>query len=368
MDTTMLAKFGLLFLVLGFSATFLMYHLWGYPFDKETRTSEAPRWAMYTHRGIGYLYVVVYVLLMWHMLPRLWHYQVEFPARTVAHIILGFTIGFLLIIKISIMRFFRHFEEWMPYLGTAIMLCTVVLLGLSLPLAFQERALAAKAEVFSERSKHRMRELLPQAGLPKQANIEKLISNKGLRRGRQVLLRHCVRCHDLKTILSKPRSPRSWWRTVERMGEKPALFDPIESEDQWYVTAYLVGITPPLQRAQKRLRAEEEQRQKALQAAKLEPQTPPPPTDGDAGVPPAPTKPALPPVDPAKAKATFERVCSGCHDASDVDDDPPRTMAAVSKLVQRMIEENEMEATKDEIRLIEAYLNAQYVQTKKPKK
>jgi hypothetical protein len=33
---------GLLFLVTAFASVFLMFHLWGYPFDKATRTSAAP--------------------------------------------------------------------------------------------------------------------------------------------------------------------------------------------------------------------------------------------------------------------------------------------------------------------------------------
>jgi hypothetical protein len=124
------ALLGVVFVAVGLAAMFLMYHLWGYPFDKATHTSAAPRWLMWIHRLLGYLFALIYIALMWKMIPRLWEYQVEFPARTTAHIILGFTIGFLLLIKIAIMRFFRHFEEWMPYLGTAIMLSTIILIGL----------------------------------------------------------------------------------------------------------------------------------------------------------------------------------------------------------------------------------------------
>jgi hypothetical protein len=34
---------GIAFLGVGAAATFLMYHLWGYPYDKETLRSSAPR-------------------------------------------------------------------------------------------------------------------------------------------------------------------------------------------------------------------------------------------------------------------------------------------------------------------------------------
>ncbi|MCW3100840.1 MAG: hypothetical protein JWL77_6458, partial [Chthonomonadaceae bacterium] len=37
------AILGIVFVGLGGAATFLMYYLWGFPFDKATRTSSAPR-------------------------------------------------------------------------------------------------------------------------------------------------------------------------------------------------------------------------------------------------------------------------------------------------------------------------------------
>jgi hypothetical protein len=63
------AALGWAFLAVGLVAMFLMLHLWRYPFDKVTRVSAAPRWAMWLHRGLGYVFVAFYVALMWHMLP-----------------------------------------------------------------------------------------------------------------------------------------------------------------------------------------------------------------------------------------------------------------------------------------------------------
>src|SRR5688572_23680179 len=102
MSTGANAVLGISFAVVGLAAMFLMYHLWGYPFDKATRTSAAPRWAMRLHRVLGWLFVLIYVVLMIQMVPRLWRYQVELPARTVVHLVIGFGIGFLLIVKIAI--------------------------------------------------------------------------------------------------------------------------------------------------------------------------------------------------------------------------------------------------------------------------
>ncbi|MBA3503989.1 MAG: hypothetical protein H0T65_26750 [Deltaproteobacteria bacterium] len=377
MSTAILA---IAFLAIGLAAMFLMFHLWGYPYDKTRRTSEAPRWAMILHRVLGYLFVILYVLLMWKMVPRLYEYQVEFPARTTAHIILGFTIGFLLLIKISIIRFFRHFEEWMPYLGVAIMLGTVILLGLSLPYVLQERAMAQAApggDALSVPSRARVAHLLPSAGLPPEASVATLSTEKGLASGRAVLLDNCVKCHDLKTILAKPRTPSGWWTTVDRMSEKPALFAPMSQQEMFEVTAYLVAITPDLQKASKQKREQEVARDEAMDQAMEEevaaappapappttttPTTPTTPTTTPTPAPAAPAKPAAPAVDLAKAKKVYEDVCAQCHDLSDVDAAPPKTAAQSREMITRMIRENDAEIPKDKIKLIAAWLDAHFV-------
>jgi mono/diheme cytochrome c family protein len=354
MNISFTATLGMLFALLGFAATFLMFHLWGYPFDKERRQSEAPPWARYLHRALGYLYAICYVIMMWHMLPRMWEYQVELPARTVAHVMLGFTIGFILIIKISIMRFFRHFEEWMPYLGTGLLFCTVLLLGLSLPAAAQERALAERA--FSRDNVARVRQVLPSAGFPEGTDLELLTSSASLARGRHVLLRKCVRCHDLKTILLKPRTPADWLRTVERMTDKPALFDPIEEREMHAVTAYLVAITPELQRSQKQLRKEGEDKARAIQAARATEMTAPPASDSGAGA-----VPATKAYDLAEAKTLYEEECSLCHELSEIDNKPPTSREAIDELIVRMIE-NDLELEEEDLEQVKFYLLKRFVE------
>ena len=243
---------GLLFLVVGFAAVFLMFHLWGYPFDHATHTSAAPRSLMLLHRALGYIYVILYIIMMWKMVPRLWEYQVELPPRSVVHMLLGITIGVLLLVKLSILRFFRHFEEWMPVLGTLLLGFTIVLSALSMPHAFREMALASEStggDVFSEENRSRVAKLLPSAGLPDEAPIPELSTLDSLRAGRIVLLRKCVVCHDLKTILTRPRSPADWVNTVERMAIKPAFTEPISDKEQWQATAYLIAISRELQRS-----------------------------------------------------------------------------------------------------------------------
>jgi mono/diheme cytochrome c family protein len=353
------ALLGAAFVVLGLAAMFLMYHLWGYPFDKATRTSAAPRWAMYLHRLLGYAYAMIYIALMWKMVPRLWEYQVEFPARTVVHIVVGFSIGFLLLVKIAIMRFFRHFEEWMPYLGTAIMLGTIILIGLSLPIALHEHRLSEQA--FAAPNRARVAQLLPTAELPPHApGPAELSAEASLRNGRKVLLDNCVKCHDLKTILAKPRSPSGWWTTVERMSEKPALFDPLGEREMFDVTAYLIAITPDLQRSTKQKREQQLARDAEMSKAAAAMAVP-----GAGDAPATDATAPEPKIDLAAAKKTYEEVCSQCHDLDEITTAPPTTMEESRAMIQRMIKDNEAELTAGQIEQVAAWLDAEFVAKRK---
>ena len=186
-----------------------------------------------------------------------------------------------------------------------------------------------------------------------------------------MLLEQCTTRHDLKTVLDQPRPPATWTDVVERMAEKPTLFGTITELDQARVTAYLIAITPDLQKSAKRRRAD----------AKIPAEEPPSdagvedaaPSDGgvadatvpdagvprDAGVVDASTV-QPPPIDPAQARTVFQRKCSGCHETSDIDANPPRTSPDARALVKRMVD-NGLKATRRELSLIGWWLEAHYV-------
>ena len=351
MSTSMSAILGLIFLGLANASVFLMFKLWGYPFDKETHKSEAPPSLMLLHRFIGYAYAILYVFMMWHMVPRLWNYQVELPPRTVAHLMLGITIGVLILIKIAILRFFRHFEESMPYIGTCLLICTYLLIGLSVPFTFREAALRTQTGAFSDEGITRTRNLLENAGLPAEAPLDQLASKRKLREGQQVLQRKCVVCHDLRTILAKPRTPTDWVRLVNRMAIKPMIGEPIHQEEEWTVSAYLIAITPDIQVSVRQQRQEQmraDVAKEAVQTATVAMETEM--TTGIAAV----------TYDAAEAQALFEDRCSQCHAITDVEDYPPRSEEETTKLITRMIDIG-LYLEEDEIEMIARYINENYL-------
>ncbi len=345
MGATTNAIFGGAFLLLALFLTFLMYYLWGFPFDKKKHRSSAPRSLMNLHRLMGYVFVGIYVVLMWDMVPRLWTYQVELPARTVIHLTLGLAIGAILLIKIMVVRFFKHMESTLaPLLGTSLLIFTLLLTGLAVPFAAREaylRATAQDGDNFARERIDRVRKFLPLIGFEDEAGLRELASSSGLAIGRDVLTRKCTQCHDLRTILVKPRTPEAWHNTVMRMARRSTTLNAISESDQWRVTAYLIAITPTLREgvSERRIEAMETT---ASQDAVSRP---------DIAVPQN--------YDAAAAKAVFELKCSQCHSPVLVEGATINTFDDAVVLVTRMVG-NGLTAEDAELSQIMAYLTERF--------
>ena len=340
--------FAILFVALATAATFLMYYLWAYPFDKEKKRSEAPRRWLNLHRLLGYLYLLVYLYMMAQMVPRMWSYQVELPARTVAHLLLGMGIGATLFIKIAIVRLFKHLEGTLvPFLGTSIFIATLLLIGLALPSALRESFLQRQAQeqrgdVFSEERLERVRTLLPVAGLDDASRLAFLATDEGLLEGRDVLRSKCVQCHDLRTVLARPRTPENWRQTVRRMAQRSTVLNPVSADDEWAVVAYLIAITPTLQQTVELLR---EQQQAGEAAAAMR-------SAGEAVM--------EIDYDPEAARELFAATCSQCHSQTRVEQSPPGSVDEARALVQRMVS-NGLAASEQDLAQILRYLIETFV-------
>ncbi len=299
------------------------------------------------HRVFGYVFLTIYIVMMIQMVPRLWTYQIEFPARTVVHFSLGMALGVLLILKIAIVRFFPRLEQSLvPMLGTMILVSSVVLIGISVPAAFQEAI--ATGKLFASENRDRVKGLLAQAGLTESECI-RYASSQSLRNGQRVLRHECIDCHDLRTVLAKPRTPANWRQTVSRMADRTTTLNPIEPDEQWQVTAYLVAISPQLQKSARQLSDAGDRRDAARQAAQA---------TGENQAEPAA-------YDSVSAQQLFQAKCAQCHDAALVAAAPPASEQEARDLVTRMVEEG-LEATGEEIAQIVRYLTESYAKAAGP--
>jgi mono/diheme cytochrome c family protein len=250
LSTTLSMWMGISFLVIGLLATILQSWLWSFPMVPDpggpdpNGKSTAPRAWTNVHRVLGLLFVVIYVVMMVQMTPRLWNYQVELPARTIMHAVMGITIGFLLVMKIAIIRWWQHFGKALPKIGAAIMLCTIILSFLSIPYAMRAQDFGTAA---TPESLERVSRLLE--GVDLGVPVAAVATPEAMAEGREILTGKCVVCHDLRTILRRPYTPEGWRDVVWRMAEKPQIERPMKHEDLAPVTAYLVAITPDIQQS-----------------------------------------------------------------------------------------------------------------------
>jgi len=236
-----------------------------------------------------------------------------------------------------------------PILGSGLFICTFLLVALVLPFSLREAYL--ESTVLGDKSMvesrvKRVRELLPVAGLEDSELLNELSSKKGLIMGRRILTAKCVQCHDLRTVLARPRTPKAWQQTISRMANRSTILNPITEKDQWYVTAYLIAVSPTLQETLKQRRKMEAI---AIKSAENMVSVVKPGEADDLK------------FDPVAAKVLFEQKCSQCHNFDQVTASPPGTKLEVIALVQRMVG-NGLTASESELNTIIQYLNKTYTE------
>ena len=348
MSSTVSIVLGLTFVLLGITAVMLQAWLWGFPM--ENGHSTAPRMWTRIHRVVGLSFVAIYITMMFYMIPRLWEYQVELPARTVIHAVAAIIIGVLLMTKLAIIRLFPHFMGALPGLGLGLLINTVVLGTLSLPYAVRAHNLSG--DTLSVQNLERVRNVLIGLPLPADVDAAALATPQRLADGRDVLARKCTVCHDMRTIIAKPRSGPGWFNIVVRMAEKPLIMgDSLDDRDIPLVTAYLIAITPDMQQSAKvRMKAMKDQAERVAEVAEM------PADTADA----ADTSAAPAAFDLAKAETLYKARCTQCHELDEISNYGGENEAGWAKLVKRMVEDEGAELGEDEARTIVRFLAATY--------
>ena len=184
-----------------------------------------------------------------------------------------------------------------------------------------------------------MREQLPGIGYEAEM-IDEMASRRGLFAGRELLRSKCVQCHDLRTILARPRTAQVWRDTVERMANRASIVSGFSEKEKWQITAYLIAITPTLQNSVM------EQR-KQLDAS----------ADSAAAMQKASAMVRTDAVnfDVAAARQVFDSKCSLCHTQELALQRTFDSADDVSQLVARMVA-NGLGATADELEQIVRYI------------
>lgn len=347
MSTTVSMWLGIAFVAIAILASVLQAWLWSFPMVPDpggpdpNGKSTAPQHWTNTHRLLGLAYVVIYVALMAEMVPRLWEYQYELPARTVMHACMGIVIGVLLVTKIAVIRWLQHFGKALPSLGLGLLACTIVLATLSIPFALRAHDFG---DALRPANLKRVERLLGGVEFDQPVVPKSLATEESFRTGVQVLTTKCTVCHDIRTILYKPRSAKSWHSLVQRMALKPTIGERLTESEIPAVVAYLVAITPDIQESFKLKRAAQRSRRETAKNVV-------------AAARPAPAAATSKP-DGAAGEKLLEEKCTDCHEVDDIDEHGKDDVAGWTAIVASMLEEQGAELTEDEARSIIAHLAA----------
>jgi mono/diheme cytochrome c family protein len=165
------------------------------------------------HRALGYLFVLIYVALLFEMVPRLWEFRVS-SGVAIAHAVVGAVVGLLLIVKIAIIRRYRSAGRRLPLIGGTLAVAAVAMNAVALvPVWIALRPLA---------------KLTPE-----------------LAAGRDVVAAKCFQCHGASTIISEREDARKWdrlTRKMQRFSQRIPGKEAITEPERLLAAAYLTQM------------------------------------------------------------------------------------------------------------------------------
>jgi uncharacterized protein YjeT (DUF2065 family) len=176
------------FLILGAVAVYTMASVYG------GRTISNPRTYIVIHRIIGWLFAVLFVVMFVLMLQRGEEYWEAASPRVNTHITLAVSLILLLVLKVTIPRFFPKLNKNLLFLGITVYLMSFILVGVT--------------------GGYYLMRKLQHAPYISHANLEPNMLDETL--GRELFIEKCATCHVLESIMA-PRSPKAWEKVVNDM-------------------------------------------------------------------------------------------------------------------------------------------------------
>src|SRR6266704_3927831 len=213
LPTTVSAGLGLLFILIGAAAVWLM-------FDASTgsRNQTARDRILRAHRIAVYLVIALFCFMSWFMLLRAKETPDDLPLRAMVHILLALVLAPLLLVKVVIARYYKSFTAALVPLGLTIFTLGFVLVASSAgPYLFRKAA---------------VKEISLQTVNMGGAKID-LQSSEALTQKR------CSRCHNLDRVVGAKKDARGWLATVDRMRGLPG--SGISESDEKIILSYLLS-------------------------------------------------------------------------------------------------------------------------------
>jgi hypothetical protein len=188
MDPRISTILSLIFLIIGAAAVYCMMAKLG------RKELDHPERYTRLHKWFGWLFVVLFLVLFISMLERIENYYEESSPRITFHIVLSVALFLLILVKVSIPRFFRMLGKHLFLLGIVVYLTAftlvVITAGYYIIWKYKEEPYISHAEI------------------PEHM--------KDIDLGKELFIVKCSTCHLLKNIM-QPRSLESWEKIVNEM-------------------------------------------------------------------------------------------------------------------------------------------------------
>jgi hypothetical protein len=206
---------GAALIAVGVIAAILQYWLWTFPMSPDPTgrdpngVTSAPKFWRYTHRVLGYVFVLIYLMLAVQMVPRIWRFdEAAWTPTAIAHAATGLAILPILISKVAILRLWKKHGKKLPLFGSGLAILALASLGLVAP--------------------------------------KYLKVASGPEPGKSLVGERCYSCHAASRILSKDGDGRDWLNVLEDMTENAEEMrrpDPVRNDAQTFAE-YLSRIRP----------------------------------------------------------------------------------------------------------------------------
>jgi cytochrome c5 len=257
-------------------------------------------------------------------------------------------IGVLLITKIAIIRWFQHFGKALPSIGLGLLGSTLILAVFSIPFAVRAHDFG---DAMSPKNISRVKHVLTAIEFDPPVEVDRLVTEDAFELGMDVLTTKCVKCHDMRTILSKPRTGDSWYNVVVRMAKKPTIGDRFFDHEIPAVTAYLVAITPDIQESYRLKKKDARAHARVSAAVNAEPAVSATPGRG-------PTGPLPPPAMSEEAgQELLNEKCVDCHEVAQLGEHGTDDKDGWAAVIKNMVDDEGAELTPEEAEKIISYLS-----------
>jgi ferredoxin-NADP reductase len=214
LPTSISAVLGLIFVLTGGAAVWLMLHASG-----RGRSLPQRDRVIQAHRIAGYVFVALFCMMTWFMILKTRDIPDELSIRPMFHIVIALVMAPLIIVKVLIARYYKAYQGALVPLGLTIFILGFVLVGSTAGPYFFRTATMKDISL---------------------ASVNMGAARIDLQASGELMQKRCSRCHALDRVVGARKDARDWLTTVNRMRALPS--SGISEVDAKTILSYLLTV------------------------------------------------------------------------------------------------------------------------------